>query len=103
MKIPVKKVLLIAAVLLAAAAVILYCTLGGKSGASAARAWSGNDDALTELYLSGNDKTDYAAYLSKTKRPTAARALDLFENTEGSEVPENGSVTFTVNVEEDTF
>ena len=49
MKIPVKKVLLIAAVLLAAAAVILYCTLGGKSGASAARAWSGNDDALTEL------------------------------------------------------
>ena len=103
MKIPVKKVLLIAAVLLAAAAVILYCTLGGKSGASAARAWSGNDDALTELYLSGNDRMDYTAYLSKTKHPTAARALDLFENTEGSEVPENGSVTFTVNVEEDTF
>lgn len=103
MKISIKKVLLIAAVLAAVAAVILYCALGGKRAAPKALAWSGNDDALTRLYLSGNDKTDYAAYLSKTSCPVTSEALDLFVNAEGSKIPENGRVTFTVTVQEDTF
>lgn len=103
MKFPVKKVLFIAALLIVLAAVVVCCFVGGKSGAAAAWAWKGENDALTELYLSGNDKTDYAAYRMKIKCPETERVLDLYDNAEGAAIPENGSVTFTVNIDDDTF